>query len=338
MGRPWLRGLWVVAAVAGTAITSWVGCAKAIDPSTSGGDGGTSGGECDAGLSACGADCVDLTRDAKNCGACGTACGTDEACVKGACSLSCGSAKAKCGQTCVTLSTDPTNCGSCGVTCEAGLSCVQAACTLVCDADAGQTKCTDQCVDTQTDVNNCGTCGTPCTQGQTCQSGVCCDAGLTNCNGTCVDLTKDKDNCGKCGMACSGGTPVCVSSACSAGDLVGTLGNQSFYKVLVSGTMTDTNVYAACTGAGFSVGCQATNCPQYTDNVCVPTQESSCGNPMYGLAQALGCSSPSSCAQLNGVYQYMGHKWQSDAACGVESGSWCSTGTSYSNRYALCVQ
>lgn len=60
--------------------------------------------------------------------------------------------------------------------------------------------------------------------------------------------------------------------------------------------------------------------------------------PMKYLALAIGCGGPSSCAALNGVYQNMGGAWVSGASCGVENGSWCSVGTSYSNRWALCTQ
>jgi hypothetical protein len=88
-----------------------------------------------------------------------------------------------------------------------------------------------------------------------------------------------------------------------------------------------------------NVGCQAMGNCSYNDNLCVMTQENSCGNPMMSLAQKLGCSNPANCNNVfNGVYQYMGQKWVSGAACGVEGNSWCSVGTSYSNRWALCVQ
>jgi len=65
--------------------------------------------------------------------------------------------------------------------------------------------------------------------------------------------------------------------------------------------------------------------------------EVSCGNPMQGLATLLCNTSPNNCPQLHGVYQYMGHNWLADAACGAEPNQWCSIGTNISDRFALCV-
>jgi len=43
---------------------------------------------CDGGLTACGNDCVNLSTDTANCGACGNACASDQGCVSGVCSSS----------------------------------------------------------------------------------------------------------------------------------------------------------------------------------------------------------------------------------------------------------
>ena len=43
------------------------------------------GGACKAGLSVCGSECLDLVRDAKNCGSCGQACPDRAACHGGIC-------------------------------------------------------------------------------------------------------------------------------------------------------------------------------------------------------------------------------------------------------------
>jgi hypothetical protein len=56
---------------------------------------------------------------------------------------------------------------------------------------------------------------------------------------------------------------------------------------------------------------------------------------MLGLSQQLGCGSPANCAQLNGVYQYMGNAWL--GGCGVENGGWCSIGQNVSDKNAVCV-
>jgi hypothetical protein len=58
---------------------------------TAGGDGGA-GASCEAGQASCGASCVDVTSDPKNCGTCGTSCGTG-LCCSGVCNAdtaSCG--------------------------------------------------------------------------------------------------------------------------------------------------------------------------------------------------------------------------------------------------------
>jgi hypothetical protein len=301
-------------------------------------DSAVDSGGCGAGLAACGSTCVDPSKDPKNCGTCGHACAPSQVCMNGACSIDCVSPQTKCGQSCVSTATDPANCGGCNKACANGLSCVASQCTLICKA--GQTQCSNKCVDTQIDNANCGSCGATCDAdgGPGCVSGLCCGPGKVNCGGTCTDNLTDPKNCGPCNNVCPPQTPSCAGGKCTSLQVLGTLGSQTFYKIPVTGAMTDTNVYAACVAAGLTVGCSSTNCPTYTDNVCTPTLENSCGNPMKSLATVLGCASPSNCAQLNGVYQYMGHKWQSDASCGVEGAQWCSTGTSYSNRWALCLQ
>ena len=172
-----------------------------------------------------------------------------------------------------------------------------------------------------------------------CLAGQCCKMNEVICGGKCTNTQSDSMNCGMCGKQCPNNTPVCANGQCIACQLVGTLGNQTFCKVQINGVASDTNVRAACQGAGMGVGCQAMGNCTYNDNLCVMTQENSCGNPMYTLAQKLGCSSPANCNNVfNGVYQYMGQKWLNGAACGVAGSTWCSVGTSYSNRFALCVQ
>lgn len=59
---------------------------------------------------------------------------------------------------------------------------------------------------------------------------------------------------------------------------------------------------------------------QYTA-ACLPTTETGCQNPMQDLAHTLcgSFTSPSSCSTLQGVFQFMGHLWNSDSACGVVS-------------------
>lgn len=291
----------------------------------------------------CNGNCTDLKTDNANCGKCGTPCAIGATCVQGSCQ--CGPNQSKCGATCVDLKTDITNCGKCGTICgnDAGQpmgggmwACMGGACVVMCPAP--KIDCGGTCVDVQSDIDNCGMCSTPCDPNtDTCLTGNCCKMGEVICGGKCTNTKSDAMNCGMCGKTCSGNTPVCANGACTACSLVGTLGNQNFCKVQINGVASDTNVRAACVAAGLNVGCQASGNCTYNDNLCVMTQEASCGNPMLTLAQKLGCGSPGNCNALNQVYQYMGQKW-GGSACGVENGSWCSQGNQFSNRWALCVQ
>jgi cysteine-rich repeat protein len=109
-----------------------------------------------------------------------------------------------------------------------------------------------------------------------------------------------------------------------------------YYKVPVMGTMTDPNIYAACMACGLQTPCASTQGCQYNNNMCTQTNnEVSCGSPMFGLSQQLGCGSPPNCMALNGVYQYMGGNWV--GGCGVEGALWCAQGNSNMNKFALCV-
>ena len=59
---------------------------------------------------------------------------------------------------------------------------------------------------------------------------------------------------------------------------------------------------------------------------------------MDGLAESLcGDVQPSQCPQLWGVYQYMGHNWSNNSACGAEQNAWCTQGSSQMNKFALCI-
>jgi len=78
---------------------------------------------CPDGQAACGAICVDLAREAKNCGVCGRVCGTGLTCVNGECKMECASGLVSCGGACISTQSDTSNCGSCGNACTPGVSC-----------------------------------------------------------------------------------------------------------------------------------------------------------------------------------------------------------------------
>jgi hypothetical protein len=200
---------------------------------------------CAAGFTECGDDCVTLTTDRRNCGACANVCAPHEACCFGNCVAlnrdpNCGVCGADCkarGNTCcptqggaargscVDLRHDAKNCGSCGRACAQKYTfCDQGRCACEpgsppCGSGCcppGETCCVDEkgnaaCRDLRRDDRNCGECG------------VLCGSGLTCCNGTCVDLMSSPTNCGSCDIACTAsqrcqmGRCVCVAGTIACG-------------------------------------------------------------------------------------------------------------------------
>lgn len=61
------------------------GCVVAVGAGGCGKSGSVVGGSCATGYTQCGSDCVDLTTDPENCGACGRACPAGVACAGGVC-------------------------------------------------------------------------------------------------------------------------------------------------------------------------------------------------------------------------------------------------------------
>ncbi len=187
---------------------------------------------------------VDLASDARNCGACGTACSLPNAtaaCATGRCAIaSCDAGFADCDMVAsngceVNLSTSTSHCGRCGNACSfpgSSAACERGSCRIAscaaglgdCDGDSS-----NGCEATfATDVRNCGACGMGCaiTNGTpSCVGGRCavasCNAGFADCdgnpaNGCEVNTRSDPSNCNGCGMRCStpGGTPACTGSRC----------------------------------------------------------------------------------------------------------------------------
>ena len=170
---------------------------------------------CPSGQMMCGDACVDTQTSATNCGACGTACPTGQACTAGRCALPCAAPRAVCGagasMACVDTQSDSMNCGSCGTVCGTGQTCVAG----MCSCPMGENACGGTCVNTQTDLMNCGACGTACGTGQRCDMGRCaCPSGQTLCGGRCVDVSSDAANCGLCGNACPSGQ-LCSGGTCA---------------------------------------------------------------------------------------------------------------------------
>jgi len=89
-------------------------------------------GGCSTGETMCGGGCVDLQRNASNCGSCGRACGEVEACTDGACTSTCAAPRTLCGTgastRCVDTRSDVEHCGRCGMACGMGRACTAGSC------------------------------------------------------------------------------------------------------------------------------------------------------------------------------------------------------------------
>lgn len=167
-----------------------------------------SSNKCKQGLTKCGKDCVDKSRNKNHCGSCDNKCDSKFDCINGICSCPLGSQL--CNGQCVNTNTDSNNCGRCGNVCKGGTTCSNGTC--VCPA--GTELCNGQCVNLNTDNANCGVCGSKCVAGSKCTNGIClCPDGKEVCNGKCPDYNHDNINCGSCAHVCGNGT-VCVDAKC----------------------------------------------------------------------------------------------------------------------------
>ena len=267
--------------------------------------------------------------DVRHCGACATDCTkmphvAVAGCVNRVCvALSCNPLRGHCSSNpldgCEIDFTTDDHCGSCELSCtKAHGICTTAGGPPICACPGSQHLCGGSCVE-----NGEAACGPQC---EVCMGPP--SHGVAHCAGD-VCQVKCEDGYHAVGQNCEvGAYPPSFA----------TWGGTNWYKVMVTGTMTDANVMAACKAVGLTVPCQAAGTCQYNNNLCkMQTAETSCGNPMKGLAVSLGCSSPANCAQLNGVFQYMGGMWHG-ASCGSLAGSWCSDGSSTQNQSALCVE
>jgi len=159
-------------------------------------------GQCSSGLTLCDGGCADLSADSSNCGSCGTACSSSEACRDGSCTpvINCATA---CGGVCVDFTSDPAHCGSCDNACTSAQTCQQGVCTNnppVCPSG----ECDGRCVDLTTDPDNCSACGAACQLGQECLRSTCVDAGGPAYGSVC-DPTAQPDPCLAGGMVCVSG-------------------------------------------------------------------------------------------------------------------------------------
>jgi hypothetical protein len=106
------------------------------------------------GLTCCGKECIDTSRDPRNCGGCGAVCPDGDICLGGRCGCPpfgdlCGTGQSCCGSNgCISLASDIRNCGGCGVTCPAGAACVGGSCagaSTPTPPAPGFCSCSDHC-------------------------------------------------------------------------------------------------------------------------------------------------------------------------------------------------
>jgi Cys-rich repeat protein len=175
-------------------------------------------GKCAPGWGDCNMDPKDgcetnLHVDAKNCGACGTACAFPnavaacaDACYLAACNFGfddCnGDAKDGCETSVVS---DVKNCGACGMACpavaNAVVGCLNAMCGLTsckvgfADCDGNPKNGCEVAIGN--DRNNCGKCGSACGQGQVCINGgcTCANCNIANATTKCVNNMCVFDQC-----------------------------------------------------------------------------------------------------------------------------------------------
>jgi hypothetical protein len=180
------------------------------------------GATCRDGLSVCGASCVDLAADFRNCGSCGNDCGLF-VCADGVCSttdlrpdpgIDGGSRDGAFGD-----GVDGGGGGS-GADSGAGSSATDGGGSGEGGASfpgcgLGETDCSSGCEDLLVSHAACGECGNECDADEVCSAGVCapaCEPPLTLCAGGCRDVSSDDEHCGRCGAACPSG--ICEDAEC----------------------------------------------------------------------------------------------------------------------------
>lgn len=263
-------------------------------------------GGCGSGLGNCDGNltngCETSLNSLSNCGGCGTACAlanATESCSTGSCQITAcssgygdcdGAAANGCEQQLNTLS----HCAACGMSCSranASATCASGSCAIAgcfagyasCDGNDGNGCETN----TVTDVTHCGSCATNCSTaphpnatGVSCASSSC---RVTTCSSNYFDKNQQfSDGCecaadsygDNCGAANDMGTLAVSGSAARTANLVGTSGDEDWFRVTLTASASCSwrpritlsagsepivmRVYTACAGSspsgGFSCG------------------------------------------------------------------------------------
>ncbi|MSP60762.1 MAG: hypothetical protein EXR72_10545 [Myxococcales bacterium] len=184
---------------------------------------------------------INLSTDAKNCGACAKVCATPAnatpACANSTCGIdTCTVGFADCANGAadgceVNTTNNVNNCGACGTKCvtpNGTAGCAASKCTVACNANFANCdmNVANGCeVSTRDDAKNCGACamvcpavanGTPgcafaqCTIGSCNKPFLSCDN--NNANGCETNTSNNANNCGGCGIVCP--TGVCANGVC----------------------------------------------------------------------------------------------------------------------------
>ncbi len=170
---------------------------------------------------------VNLSTDKNNCGACGSACPSDQVCDHGQCVCGIANSCGTCGNVCPPPTGLPTLPRSWHATygCRGG-QCNQPTCSYGyddCNGDLGDPS-GDGCeTPTTGDPEHCGGCGIKCEFDSICYYGTCiCKCGSSCYEGLGGDLDSDPANCGACGVRCDvsppppATEPVCNHGMCES--------------------------------------------------------------------------------------------------------------------------
>ena len=259
-----------------------------------------------AGLSACGAACMDLNFDEANCGTCGRQCPLGQTCNWGSCGCTGSQTYCALQGACLDLGSDPAHCGSCDQVCGPSQICSLGACKC---PSSNQLFCPakNQCIDVQSDPLNCGACGNACNPSEICGAGVCkcAAAGQKYCasGNACVDTLSNAQSCGACDKRCNP-TEVCSAGAC---------------KCAAAGQK-----YCASSDACIDTLSNPQNCGA-CDKLCNPTQICQSGSCICPSVTPTYCASASACINLSNDPKNCG-------SCGKQ----CPAGTQCSANNCVC--